>query len=112
MAGVNCCLVSGRDADDYFGESVAISYDGNTIVAGATNEAGSSSGIGGNKNNNEALHAGAVYVFTTETDDWKPTSYVKSSFTDYMEDGGFYGPVLSSSGSILGIGGESRGHMY
>ena len=46
---------------DVFGTSVSIS--GDTVVASATGEKSSATGIGGNQADNSLLNAGAVYVF-------------------------------------------------
>ena len=54
---------SNGDAFDEFGGSVAMSADGRTLVIGARIEAGASSGVNVNQNDNSAPDAGAAYVF-------------------------------------------------
>ena len=48
---------------DRFGNSIALSADGDTLAVGAVSEASAASGIGGDQSNNDASHAGAVYVY-------------------------------------------------
>ena len=52
------------EAYDEFGGSVAISGDGGTIAVGARGEDSAVSGLNGNQDNNSALEAGAVYLFS------------------------------------------------
>ncbi|HEX8999364.1 MAG TPA: hypothetical protein VGB07_05660, partial [Blastocatellia bacterium] len=52
---------SNTDADDRFGESVAVS--GDTVVVGAIQESSNATGINGNQADNSASNSGAVYVF-------------------------------------------------
>jgi hypothetical protein len=49
--------------EDYFGDSVAISWDGSTLVVGAPQEDSSSVGVGGVQTNNSTTNSGAVYVY-------------------------------------------------
>lgn len=53
---------SNTDAGDLFGERLALS--GDTLVVVAPREDSSATGVNGNQNDNSALNAGAVYVFT------------------------------------------------
>ncbi|MED5534817.1 MAG: integrin [Pseudomonadota bacterium] len=55
---------SNSEAYDEFGGSVAISRDGGTIAVGARGEDSAVSGLNGNQDNNSALEAGAVYLFS------------------------------------------------
>ncbi|MDW8373921.1 MAG: FG-GAP repeat protein, partial [Planctomycetota bacterium] len=54
---------SNTGADDWFGYSVALSADGNTLAVGAPYEESNATGIGGNQNDNSAADSGAVYLF-------------------------------------------------
>jgi hypothetical protein len=54
---------SNTEGGDFFGWSVALSADGNTLAVGATNEASNATGIGGDQTNNSASNAGAVYLY-------------------------------------------------
>ncbi len=53
---------SNTGAGDFFGGSVAVSRD--TVVAGASGEGGSATGVNGNQSNTNAPDSGAAYVFT------------------------------------------------
>ncbi len=55
---------SNTDAYDEFGGSMAFSKDGKVIAVGARGEASAAKGINGNMNDNSAMGAGAVYIFT------------------------------------------------
>jgi hypothetical protein len=48
---------------DSFGISVSVSADGATLVAGAGGEASAATGLDGDAANDDAMNAGAVYVF-------------------------------------------------
>ncbi len=72
---------SNTDADDRFGDSVALSADGSTLAVGAVVEASAATGIGGNQADNSAQDAGAVYVFTRSGTTWSQQAYVKASNT-------------------------------
>ena len=54
---------SNTNAGDYFGYSVALSADGSTLAVGAYQEGSAATGINGNQADNNALYAGAVYVY-------------------------------------------------
>ena len=55
---------SNPDVTDDFGASVAVS--GDTVVAGAPEEDSNATGVNGDQTDNNALDAGAAYVFTLE----------------------------------------------
>jgi hypothetical protein len=94
---------SNTGADDYFGENVALSADGNTLAVGARYEDSNANGIGGNQTNNSASNAGAVYVYSRSGTTWSPQAYVKASNT---EGGDFFGwsVALSADGNTLAVG--------
>ncbi len=48
---------------DGFGSAVSLSTDGTTLAVGADGEDGASSGVGGNKGDNNAIDAGAAYLY-------------------------------------------------
>jgi FG-GAP repeat len=64
---------------DQFGFSLALSGDGNTLVAGATGEDSKAAGINGDQSDNSMNGAGAVYVFTRTGTAWSQQAYIKSS---------------------------------
>jgi hypothetical protein len=54
---------SNTDAEDYFGGTVSLSTDGNTLVVGASHETSSARGINGDQTDNSMGYAGAVYLY-------------------------------------------------
>jgi len=55
---------SNNEAFDEFGNSVALSRDGRTLVVGARGEDGSARGVNGNAADNSVDESGAAFVFT------------------------------------------------
>lgn len=101
---------SNTDAEDRFGESVAMSADGNTLVIGAPFEDSNATGINGNQGNNTATDSGAVYVFVRNGAQWTQQAYVKAQTVDRFD--GFGGRVaLSADGNTLVVSasGEDSG---
>ena len=70
---------SNTGAQDRFGLSVAVS--GDTVVIGAYQEDSSTTGVGGNQNDETAFNAGAAYVFTRSGSTWSQQAYLKASNT-------------------------------
>jgi hypothetical protein len=87
----------------YFGSSVSLSRDGNTLAAGAYGESSGATGINGNQSDNSATNAGAAYVFTRSASVWSQQVYVKASNT---AAGDAFGSsvALSSDGETLAVG--------
>ena len=54
---------SNTDTNDYFGHSLNLSADGNTLAVGAILEDSNATGINGDQANNSAEDAGAVYIY-------------------------------------------------
>jgi hypothetical protein len=93
---------SNTETQDGFGGAVALSSDGNTLAVGATGEDSNATGIDGPSNNN-ALNAGAVYVYTRNVGVWTQQAYVKASNTESAD--AFGGAVaLSTDGNTLAVG--------
>jgi len=95
---------------DFFGDSVALSGDGNTLVVGASGESSSATGIstdGSGESDNSAVIAGAVYVFSRNNGSWSQKAYIKASNT---EAGDSFGKsvALSSDGNTLAVGASSE----
>ena len=90
---------SNTDAGDYFGLSVAVS--GETLVVGAPGEASNAKGINGNQANNDALNAGAVYVFVRSGDTWRQQAYLKASNSGA---GDRFGWSVAISGATIVVG--------
>jgi hypothetical protein len=96
---------SNTGESDNFGNSVALSGDGNTLAVGAPGELSSATGINGDQGNNAATNAGAVYIFTRIGSTWSQQAYVKASNTDAGDQFG-RSVALSSDGNTLAVGAE------
>jgi len=95
---------SNTDGDDRFGQSVALSGDGNTLAVGARNEESAAIGVNGDQADNSEVRAGAVYVFTRESGGvWTQQAYVKASNTDGGDQFGS-SVALSGDGNTLAVG--------
>lgn len=94
---------SNPDSQDRFGNSLAISADGNILAVGAYREAGAASGINGNQLDNSADDAGAVYVFSRGSGMWSQQAYVKASNTEDNDEFGL-NLALSGDGGTLAVG--------
>ena len=94
------------DEFDRFGVS-SISDDGNTLVVGAYAEDSNATGINGDQSNNDALFAGAVYVYVRSGGTWVLEAYLKGSNT---EAGDSFGTSVSISGdgNTLAVGAISE----
>jgi len=60
---MNYVKASNTDANDFFGESAALSDDGGVLAIGAGGEASNATGIDGNEDNDSANNSGAVYLY-------------------------------------------------
>jgi hypothetical protein len=94
---------SNTDADDGFGSAIALSADGDTLIAGAASEDSADRGINERGADNSLASAGAVYVFTRSSGVWEQQAYIKASNTDSTD---FFGNsvALSDNGNILAVG--------
>jgi hypothetical protein len=72
---------SNAEDGDYFGATLDLSDDGNTLIVAALNEDSASAGVGGNPADNSALQSGAVYVFARTGSAWSEQAYLKASNT-------------------------------
>jgi hypothetical protein len=95
-----------------FGSAVALSADGNTLVAGAADESSSATGVGGNPaydcdvtpEVNCAYSSGAAYVYTRSGSIWgnSPVYLKPNTTTSYMYFGATV--AVSADGNTLAIG--------
>lgn len=70
---------SNTEPGDAFGFSVGLSPEGTVLAVGAPKEDSDADGVGGDDDSNEAIDAGAVYLFALESEGWRQTTYVKAS---------------------------------
>ena len=95
---------SNTDADDAFGESVALS--GDTLAVRAAREYSNATGIDGDQSDNSAFNAGAVYVFTRDAAGvWSQQAYVKASNSDVEYR---FGRSVALSGDTLAVGANAE----
>lgn len=100
---------SNAGSGDYFGSSVALSADGNTMAVAANWEASNATGVNGNQADNSIPQAGAVYIFTRSGGAWRQQAYLKASNTGEAgeaNDGDQFGfsLALSDDGNTVAVG--------
>ncbi|WP_325895172.1 FG-GAP repeat protein [Grimontia sp. NTOU-MAR1] len=102
---------SNADAGDYFGTSVSVSGDGNTLAVGAPYEDSSSQTIDSGEDLNDAELAGAAYVYRFANGSWSQQAYIKASNADVRD---WFGQSvsLSGDGNILAVGAWSEDSNY
>ncbi|MCP4276902.1 MAG: hypothetical protein GY779_11195 [Gammaproteobacteria bacterium] len=94
---------SNTDAGDWFGGSIDLSDNANTLVVGAASEDSIATGIDGNQSDDTASGAGAVYLFYYSGSSWNQQTYFKASNTEASD--GFGGNLaISGDGKTLGVG--------
>jgi trimeric autotransporter adhesin len=94
---------SNTGANDFFGQTLSLSADGNTLAVGTPGEDGAAAGVEGNQSDESANSAGAVYVFTRSGNTWMQQAYVKASNTGAND---VFGAAvsLSADGNTLAVG--------
>ncbi|RYZ81333.1 MAG: hypothetical protein EOO68_36000, partial [Moraxellaceae bacterium] len=112
LSSITYVKAPNAEANDWFGWSVAISADGNTMAVGAPNEASSAVGVNNDQNNNDSPSSGAVYVFVKTSGLWQLQAYLKASNTEQKNDNPElqlpndrfgYQIALSSDGNSLAV---------
>jgi FG-GAP repeat protein len=93
---------SNTGSNDQFGTSVALSGDGNTLVAGSPLESSIGTGIG-SASDELAPGSGAAYVYVRSGSAWSQKAFVKASNTD-AGDGFGNAVALSDDGNTLAVG--------
>ncbi|EGR0682880.1 hypothetical protein E2K03_13415 [Vibrio cholerae] len=95
---------SNTEYNDQFGNSIALSSDGNTLAVAAWNEDSDGTGVNsGHQDNNNAEGAGAVYLFRYSASTWTQEAYIKASNTE-SDDSFGRSVALSSDGNTLAVG--------
>jgi hypothetical protein len=95
---------SNTESQDFFGMTVALSGDGNTLSVGAPLEDSASTGVNsGGQGDNLAMDAGAVYVFTRTGVTWGQQAYIKPSSVAAFNTFGA-AIALSADGNTLAAG--------
>ncbi|MCG8435168.1 MAG: FG-GAP repeat protein [Gammaproteobacteria bacterium] len=107
---------SNTDAQDFFGASLHVSADGNTLAVGAYRESSGATGINGNQINdcgeeeptNCILDSGAIYVFTRNNGaEWAQQAYIKASNTGKTDYFG-WDVSISGDGNTVAVGAASE----
>jgi hypothetical protein len=93
---------SNTDAEDWFGHSVAISHDGDTVLVGAPLEDGSSTGVGGDLSSNALTKAGAAYVFRRAGQTYGNPVYLKASNSG-LKDWFGWTVAIAGDGNTLAV---------
>jgi trimeric autotransporter adhesin len=88
---------------DLFGGALALNSAGNTLAVGATEEDSAATTINGDQANNDALGAGAVYVFTNDGATWVQSAYIKAPNAEPIDAFGA-AVALSADGNALAVG--------
>ena len=98
---------SNTQINDWFGDVLDLSTDGNTLAVGAPREDSNAIGINGTETDNSAADAGAVYVFTRSNNVWQQEAYIKASNTGA---GDYFGSSvsLSGDGKTLAVGAKEE----
>jgi hypothetical protein len=95
---------SNTQTADYFGLSVSLSSDGNTLAVGASGEDSAATGVNGDETNNTVDHCGAAYVFQRTGVSWQQQAYLKASNPGAQDR--FGGQLsLSGNGNLLAVAG-------
>jgi hypothetical protein len=87
---------------DQFGSAVAVSADGRTLVIGAPMENSAAGGVGGDRSDESADDAGAVYVFVRSGGGWTEQAYLKASNAEAFDQFG-NAVALSADGNTLAV---------
>ncbi|OLQ72988.1 hypothetical protein BIT28_05950 [Photobacterium proteolyticum] len=101
---------SNTDTDDYFGISISLSGDGETLAVGSPGEDSRSTSINGDELDNTAADAGAVYLYRFSGQSWGQEAYIKASNTDAGDYFGF-DVSLSENGDWLAVGAIQESSM-
>ena len=99
---------SNTRADDRFGNSVALSATGDTLVVGSIYEDSAATGIGGDQANDAADGSGAVYVYARANNAWSQQAYIKASNTGANDVFG-YDVAVSADGNTVAVGAYGEG---
>lgn len=90
---------SNTDIDDAFGSAIALSADGNYLLAGAVGERGLSAGLDGVQTDNSgAANLGAAYLFRRSAGTWSQVRYIKAALPAVS-------PIFSQAVTISGDAG-------
>jgi hypothetical protein len=94
---------SNTDGSDYFGESVALSADGNVLAVGAWGQYSGEPTSRHTDGENPPWRTGAVYAFVRNGSTWSEQGYIKASNPEAFDEFG-YDVALNGDGNTLAVG--------
>lgn len=112
LGAIGYVKASNTDTSDWFGWSLDISADGQTLVVSAPAEDSNATGINGDQTSNTSPSSGAVYVFAQTDGVWAQQAYIKASNTEQpnededlviTNDRFGYRVALSADGNTLAV---------
>lgn len=92
---------SNSQSVDYFGYSVSLNDNGNTLAVSAIFEDSNATGVNGNSADNSMSGSGAVYVFVRSGSVWTEQAYVKASNTEVSDRFGSILDLDSTGNSLI-----------
>lgn len=92
---------------DTFGGSLALSSDGQTLVAGALSEDSASNTINGDQADNSAASAGAAYVYVRNGTQWTQQAYLKASNAGAYSHFG-RSVAIAGDGNVVVVGAQGE----
>jgi len=90
--------VSNAETNDFFGAALALSADGNILIASARGEDAADNS---DETDNSVSGSGAAYIFTNDSG-WSQTAYLKASTPD-SNDGFGYAVSMSNDGKLVAV---------
>lgn len=101
---------SNTEEHDYFGMSISLSKNGNTLAVGANFEDSGVAGINSEQFDNSESHSGAVYTYSRKGTEWRQTSYLKSTDPKMTDEFGI-SLQLSNDGLNLIVGANNANNF-
>jgi len=98
---------SNAEAYDWFGFSLSLSNNGNTLVVGARLEDSAGRGVNAVQTDNNASGSGAAYVFVRSGASWSQNAYLKASNADADDNFGI-SVAISGDGSTIAVGADEE----
>ncbi|MGP9832004.1 hypothetical protein [Marinobacter sp. NSM] len=98
---------SNTNQNDRFGFSVALSDNGDRLVASAEGEDSNATGVNGDASDNSSIESGAAYLFSRNNDTWSQEAYLKASNTGGDDRFG-QAVAISADGNTVAVGAPSE----
>ena len=86
--------------NDQFGDVLALSDDGNTLIVAATFEDSNAVGINGDQANNDAPSSGCAYLLVRTGTTWRHETYIKAANTEQSDRLGWSATVNEDASLI------------